>query len=743
MIGGGVIKRTLSLTIILIFVLSFAGCGPHPDEISPLINTYKDIPGIAEDEISAIESLKAGRSKFTYGAYLATETFILPDNTYAGFSKKFCDLLSDLFGIDFVLEIYDGDELITDLEAGTLDFTGELTPTEERMQKYGMTLPIAERLLRIFTNVDANEIKTVADVKGFNIGFMEGSVTVNSIRNHYPVAFTCTEVDNYQTAAEMLKNGEIDAFIIEAVADPAFEKYDFIQSAVFFPMVHAPVSLTTANPDLAPVIAVVNRYIDSGGIDILYEYYKEGEFEYSKYKLYKSFTNEEKAYIDDLMRSGSVVPVGYEHDNYPVDFYNTKEDEFQGIAVDVLAEVSRLTDIRFEPAVSKNATWAQIYEKLTTGEIQMVAQLLYSEARKDQFIWPSKPYACSYYALMSRTDYPNIATYQVSRAKVGVMKQSGKADIYRELFPENNDLIEFDTQNDCLDALERGEIDLLMASEYMLLTQVNYREKSGFKINIKFNASLDSNFGFHKDAAVLCSIIDKAQQYVQTDEIEINWTGRSFDYSKKLSEERTLYLTVFLCIMFFVLAVTVFVLVKNVRLSQRLKEIASHDALTGILNRRYFLEQASIQMARSLRLNNTCFLIIFDLDHFKDINDGYGHLAGDRVLKETAWRVKKSIRPYDLLGRYGGEEFIILMCDTEKENVINATERIRMEICKTPVKFENKEILVSASFGIASMARLNDLDTGTQYADQALYKAKEEGRNKVVYAGGSDHEGTH
>ena len=727
----------LALMVILMSAL-LPGCNGSVEkqqEFAPQYTSFRDVPGVTEEEINGIEALMASRDKFTYGACYATEAYQLPDGSFAGFTKEFCELLSALFGIEFVLEIYEWNVLMNGLESGSIDFTGELTPTEERGRIYSMTPPIAERMLRIFMRADS-EIQTEADVDGLRIGFLSDSITADSIVAAYHLSFVRVDVDNYEEAAQMIDSGEIDAFVEEAVADPAFVEFGFIQSKVFFSMVHAPVSMAAANPEFAPVISVVSKYIEAGGLDKLYELYKEGDYRYTRHKLNSSFTLEEREYIEDLTRRGAAVAVALEHDNYPIDFYNEKDGAFEGIAIDVLNDISRLTGIRFESALAKNATWAEIYEKLNSGEIHMVAQLLYTEARKDHFLWSTVPYARSYYALMSKSDYPNLATYQVARTVVGGVKGSGKNDIFYELFPNHGAIQEYPTQNECLDALERGEIDLLVASEYMLLTQINYREKSGFKINIKLDAPLNSHFGFHRDEAVLCAIVNKALRYVQADVIEISWTGRSFDYSKKLAEERARSLVIFLIVTFFALSMTVFVLVRNVRLGKKLKELASHDALTGIFNRRYFLEQASVQIARSLRLKDECFITIFDLDHFKTVNDTFGHLAGDKVLKEVAQKVRSTIRPYDLLGRYGGEEFILLMCDVDKENVLSAVERIRQAVGETSVIFEGKEVSVSASFGVAPAVPPNDLTVAIKNADEALYCAKETGRNKIAYAWG-------
>ena len=696
------------------------------------IATYRDIPGVTEAEISAIEALKSARTTFSYGALRTTEAFTLPDGSLVGFTPRLCDLLSGLFGIRFVPEIDERVALIAKLDSRSLDFTGELTLTEARQQKYIMSAPIAERMLRIFTRADSHKIQTETDIIGCRIGFLEGTATADAVRTAYPESFTRVNVDSYQTAVRMIQSGEIDAFIEAGIADPVFARYDFIRSALFFPMVYKPVSMTTANPELAPVISVLNRYIAAGGLDRLFTLYKEGDFEYAKYKLDKALTREERAYIAQLNQRGGAVGVAFEHDNYPVNFYNETEKAFQGIAVDVLAEISRLTGIRFEAATTRYSTWPEMFDKAKAGKIPMVAQLLHSEARKEHFIWGAVPYSRSRYAILSKADYPNLAAYQVMRATVGVVSKSGFEDIYRELFPENDNLKLYNTLEECLNALERGDVPLLMASEHMLLSQTNYREKSGFKINVKLSAPMDSYFGFHKDEKILCSIVDKAQQYVQIDMIETDWTGRMFDYSTKLTKERSVLLAATAGALSVILAITLFLFARNLILSRKLREIASKDGLTGALTRRYFLEFGLMQIERSSRLGNECFIILLDLDHFKSINDNYGHLAGDQVLKEIARRVKKAIRPYDLFGRFGGEEFIVLMPDLDQENVLTATERIRLAVCSTPVEFEGRGISVSASFGIVCATRMHDMDTATRCADEALYRAKSEGRNRAV-----------
>jgi len=765
---SGLTKLIAAILASIVLTLFFTGCSDgsgKPVGINQ-IKSYRDIPGISEEESSAIEAFRTSGREFTFGVLDSTEAFLSNSGERDGFTILLGELLTELFGINFKVEAYGWSELIANLEDMTIDFTGETTPTAVRQgsrnelfevdgemvpgKEYIMSAPIAERMLRIFTRADSH-IRHEVDLAGLRVGFLEGTTTAREIKQSYRIDFATVEiivpddaadgVDDYYIAVQMLERGEIDAFVEEATADPAFEKYNkekqTIRSSVFFPMVHSPVSMTTTNIELKPIISAVDKYLAAGGTDRLYELYMEGEFRYEKHKLHNSFTPEEKAYLEELARRGTTVSVAYEHDHYPVDFYNHEDGMFQGIAVDILSEVSKLTGIKFEPAFPNNTVWAVIYEKLLTGEVDMAAQLLYSEQRAEYFIWSVEPYARTYYALMARSDSPFFALHQVPRLIVGTIKSSGMLDIYRELFPHNNNLIEYDTQYEALEALEQGDIDLLMASEYNLLAVINYLERSGVKINTRLDVRMESYFGFYKGNTVLRSIIDKSQQFIDTEQIEMSWIGRQFDYSKKMAEERALYMSIFIGFMALLTFAMAFVLVRNVKLGKTLKEMAHNDALTGIFNRRHFMELAAIQASRSERTNIDCFAVMFDLDHFKSVNDTYGHLAGDKVLKETAWRVKCNIRPYDILGRYGGEEFIILMSDAKeikKENVLNAAERIRLAVGGAPVEFEGTEIPITASFGVAYAAPRNSISMAIKYADEALYKAKESGRNKVVFS---------
>lgn len=160
---------------------------------------------------------------------------------------------------------------------------------------------------------------------------------------------------------------------------------------------------------------------------------------------------------------------------------------------------------------------------------------------------------------------------------------------------------------------------------------------------------------------------------------------------------------------------------------------ATHDILTGIWNRRAVLEFMHRECERASRSRSTLSVLMLDVDHFKRINDTYGHLTGDEVLREVANRIVQNVRPFDLVGRYGGEEFLIALPGCDETQINSSAERIRRAIEGPPVLIGNTSITITASIGATTMAAPL-IPSQTELlvaADRALYQAKNDGRNRI------------
>jgi diguanylate cyclase (GGDEF)-like protein len=170
------------------------------------------------------------------------------------------------------------------------------------------------------------------------------------------------------------------------------------------------------------------------------------------------------------------------------------------------------------------------------------------------------------------------------------------------------------------------------------------------------------------------------------------------------------------------------------RLYEAVEDQATHDELTGIANRRAIVALLERELVRAGRLRTPCSIALIDIDHFKRVNDTYGHPAGDQVLKWVTEMIGKSIRPYDSLGRYGGEEFLLLMPGALPEAGMAVIERARTAIQGQDCLVDGKPVRITISAGVAASSEETDSDTLLRAADRMLYRAKQQGRNRTVLA---------
>jgi diguanylate cyclase (GGDEF)-like protein len=169
-------------------------------------------------------------------------------------------------------------------------------------------------------------------------------------------------------------------------------------------------------------------------------------------------------------------------------------------------------------------------------------------------------------------------------------------------------------------------------------------------------------------------------------------------------------------------------------LRDELREILfEFDSLTDVFNRQAFFRILSYEYERSSRTGQPCCICMVDLDHFKSINDTFGHLAGDRVLRDAAYELKGKLRPYDSICRYGGEEFLISLPNTKLNKAKRIVNRLRNDLSSLLIDLDNdKKVNITASFGIIKMVTKISLYDNIDRADEALYVAKHSGRNKVI-----------
>ncbi|MEH6345271.1 MAG: diguanylate cyclase [Bermanella sp.] len=172
--------------------------------------------------------------------------------------------------------------------------------------------------------------------------------------------------------------------------------------------------------------------------------------------------------------------------------------------------------------------------------------------------------------------------------------------------------------------------------------------------------------------------------------------------------------------------------IKRKQMDLKLEKLAITDPLTELYNRRYFFERGWNEYVRARRYEHALAIVMMDIDYFKKVNDFYGHICGDKVLVSVANLLRKTVRGIDLVSRFGGEEFIVLIPETDLKGVQLLAERMRLEVADTPIEHNGKSFHISISIGVAMIDSNNgDFEGMINQADIALYKAKDKGRNRV------------
>jgi len=180
------------------------------------------------------------------------------------------------------------------------------------------------------------------------------------------------------------------------------------------------------------------------------------------------------------------------------------------------------------------------------------------------------------------------------------------------------------------------------------------------------------------------------------------------------------------------IAAQVSIYLENARLYDRMQKLATIDTLTGLLTRRQFFMLANREVERARRYKKSLAILMLDIDHFKQVNDTYGHSAGDQVLQEVALLCMQVMRRVDIIGRYGGEEFVFCLPEASLASAVGAAERLRKLIAEAEINTSQGAVRIRVSLGVAGLnSRYNELETLLECADRALYAAKRQGRDRV------------
>jgi signal transduction histidine kinase/CheY-like chemotaxis protein len=526
---------------------------------------YQELPGVTKEDIQALAKLQA--TGVTYVIPESPEAFSSEDHPVDGFSRFFAQWFSQFFQIPVQLELVSPDKLAAAM-AGRERVITTIASGEFPL---GLTLnqagPIVNRSLKMIRLKKSGDLSDISRKRAIRYGFIQGSGVRRQVEAVLRGTFTLSLFPSYHVAFTALNSGLIDALVDQSpnpLSHFSTLGREGLVAVDFFPRIVIPVFLTSSDPALIPLLAMMEKALQNPDVpSILKARYERASDNYLRHQLFSLFTQEEKEYIRSHNSLDTGVPIIIENNNYPVSYFNENEHKYQGVAPDVIQEISRLTDIKFTPLAVQSQDWLDSVRELENGDASMLSMFVRTKSQEERFLTPDTPYFVDSYALLSSFDFPYVNLSDVVQARVGVVDGTAMAEVFDLLFPRHPKVIKYGNWQAAFQDLEAKRIDLLMATKSTFLSLTFFYSRPAFKINLIFNHLCPLTFAFNLRENVLCSIISKVLRFIDTEPFIEHWTRQVYDYRLEMLHGRETWLTVTSGILLVVMLTTLVIFLRK------------------------------------------------------------------------------------------------------------------------------------------------------------------------------------
>lgn len=350
--------------------------------------------------------------------------------------------------------------------------------------------------------------------------------------------------------------------------------------------------------------------------------------------------------------------------------------------------------------------------------------LIAKTPRREQFLNFSEAYLSVPLVIVSRFEHIYINEIEeLLDKKIGVLKGYAYVELLRLQYPTIR-LVDVDNLNEGLNQVHEGKLFAMVGSLPSIASKLRYKYMGELKISGTLNHVFDLALGARNDEPLLVGIFNKVIMQI-THKERMDITRRWFTTRYQLETDYSALIKVLsiLTLLFLTFLYYHFQLRKY---SRTLEKLSTTDVLTQVSNRIKLDQQLSISLAFAERYQRHFSIIFIDVDNFKVVNNQHGHLVGDEILKDLATLIKENTRELDTVGRWGGEEFMVICAEESGESAVLISEKLRTLIIKYPFKYG---LNLSCSFGVSSYQPLDTAETMVNRAGSALYLSKEKGRN--------------
>jgi|OM-RGC.v1.000500775 diguanylate cyclase (GGDEF) domain len=656
----------------------------------------------------------------------------------SGYSVDFANLIAQRLGVSFhyKTEATNWKSAVDKFKEGKIDIIAQMTSSSDRKSYALFSQPYMSHYHSIVVPKEKRaELNSLEKLKGKVVGVINGYAVQSELSEHYPEIGLRLFEDNKQLV-EAVMLGRVDAsiathqvvqrsitsnFITDIVSIPILDN-------IYFPIVQESFGIQKSERLLA---SAIGKAIDSLSVE---QAKLQVKWFGDSVPKYVALTESESNFLN------AFGPIKYCIDPKwkPLDFENSL-GEPDGLSADVLALFMQRSSIRFRYVPT--ASWADSVKALKERQCDVLAMAAQAKER-DAFMTLSTPYANFPVVVATQIHQPFVSRVDDILDKTfSVVRSYSIVSSLRHKYP-NIKLIEVDKALNGLKMVASGEVYGYLDSVASISHVVEEHEMAGIKVSAKMDETFSLGLGVRNDYPDLISIINKHVESIEPTIMQ-SLISKRVAIRYDISTDYSLIWKVLFVVVVFALFVIfryreLAKMNKKIQLAydemhaakQELELLVSQDYLTGLFNRKKLDELMARECIESKHYGRPLGVIMIDIDHFKDVNDTYGHSVGDDVIGCIARLLKQHARPSDKVGRWGGEEFMVLCPNTPPDELIAFAEMIRAQVSSYDITIVGTKTI---SLGLAVLEPFETVVELHKRADNALYVAKNNGRNRVEF----------
>jgi polar amino acid transport system substrate-binding protein len=657
-------------------------------------------------------------------------------NTPVGFEHDLLKIISQRTGLEFEKKIANWTTIYSSFKNKEVDMITSISYKKFREPFTTFTSSYYDIPIMIFVRDNFGEYNGIKSLQGKKVGVLKDVFYVKELEKLGTMDLIY--YDNYSDLTKDLVFGKIDALIQNLTNINHLIKKNLyanltLASELILPNTKKEDLRFGVIPEKPLLSSILQKALNSitkkekeklvdkwiGSI----KEYKGGHIELNK---------EEIAYLNTNVIKYCINP-----DGLPFEGLNEK-DEHIGMSSDYYNLFEKMASAKFELIKTKN--WNESITYIKEHKCDMLALGMETKERKKYLNFTSS-YLEVPLVVATRVEVPFINhILDLEGEKIGIIKGDAFVKILRQKYP-SLDIVEVEDIKEGLDKVKDGQLFAFIDTLASIGYEFQQKYFGELKIAGKISENLKLSIAVVKEDKILLGILQKAVNNITNEmhrEIFSKWVP--IKYQKGMDYELVWKISIAAIFLIMLIGYWNRKIIQANRLLQEakkdiekknkeLEKLATTDKLTNLYNRRKLDELLQSEINRCERFNHTFGVAILDIDYFKKVNDTFGHQTGDKVLIEISNILSLHMRKTDYVGRFGGEEFLIICPESNKDGILNLIENIRLDIANYTFKEVGN---ITASFGIALLKRKDSVESLLKRADVALYRAKETGKNKTI-----------